>query len=118
MKLNDLRPGNKLLISDTNEVCTIISFSGKYILYNSGTRSGKVLFKCFKPTPLTQEWLVNFGFINDNGTEYPNYKLSFYTCMWRNGKTNFCNNHGFIKDLKYVHELQNLYYVLTEKELL
>lgn len=70
-----------------------------------------------KPIPLTEEWLVKFGFLNVNSVEYPNYKLSFYTCMVRNESINICNNHGFIKDLKHVHQLQNLYFALTGEEL-
>ena len=123
MKLNDLRLGNKLLITDTNEVCTIISFSGKYILYDSGTRSGQALFKCFEPIPLTKEWFAKLGMKYYSLPTKSDNKIGYYTLKYgnrfkinsSNGKYSFLN---FRKEIKYVHELQNLYYVLTEKELL
>jgi len=73
--------------------------------------------KNITPIPITEKWLIDFGFVNVTDNEYPNYNLGHYTCMWRNGKTNICNNHGFINDLKYVHELQNLYFAVSGREL-
>ena len=119
MNKNQIRSGNYLmLLGETRKVDCVFNIPKRRDMYwvkCIGIIETKIIH--FKPIPLTQEWLVNFGFINDNGTEYPNYKLSFYTCMWRDGKTNFCNNHGFIKYLKYVHELQNLFYAIEGKEL-
>ena len=74
-------------------------------------------FKEIEPLILTKKWLIDFGFINTNTLEYPNYAKGVYKCLWRNGRTNICNNHGFIKDLKYVHELQNLFFAIEGKEL-
>jgi len=75
------------------------------------------MFKDVKPLLLSEEWLIDFGFKNTNTTEYPNYTKEVYKCLWRNGRTNICNNHGFIKDLKYVHQLQNLFFAIEEREL-
>mgnify|MGYP003658203865 CR=1 FL=1 len=71
----------------------------------------------FEPIPLTEEWLVKFGFENTNTKENPNYKKGFYTCMVREHGINICNGHGFINDLNHVHQLQNLYFALTGEEL-
>ena len=73
--------------------------------------------KTITPISITENWLVDFGFVNTNDEEYPNYNLGHYTCMWRHSKTNFCSSHGFINDLKYVHELQNLYFAVCGREL-
>ena len=69
------------------------------------------------PIALTEYWLLNFGFINTGTPEHPNYTKGFYKCLWRNGRTNICNSHGFIKNLSYVHELQNLFFALTGEDL-
>lgn len=68
-----------------------------------------------KPIPLTEQWLKDFGFKNSGNN---NYKQLHYTCMVRSHGINICNNHGYIQDIKYVHQLQNLYFALTGKELI
>jgi len=67
------------------------------------------------PMPLTEEWLLKFGFAYDGfcwsfklhqirlivGSPYPYWIDSSYIC-----------------DIEYVHQLQNLYFALTQQELL
>ena len=68
----------------------------------------------FKAIPLTEEWLLKFGFEK----EYGAFKLKGLKC-WLTKYTSEPNlysvNIGNIKlsTLKYVHELQNLYFALT-----
>tara|TARA_R110000764_G_scaffold167034_1_gene253953 strand:+ start:362 stop:691 length:330 start_codon:yes stop_codon:yes gene_type:complete len=66
------------------------------------------------PIPLTEEWLVKFGFESsgDDG----------YSCNWDIKKMCIVQGALFIEDkngvkLKHVHSLQNLYFALTGKEL-
>ena len=72
----------------------------------------------FKAIPLTEEWLLKFGFEK----EYGAFKLKGLKC-WLTKYTSEPNlysvNIGNIKlsTLKYVHELQNLYFALTGSEL-
>jgi len=70
----------------------------------------------YKPIPLTDSWLKDFGF--DSNPYEDRYELEgFYIQV---DKTK-----GFLDlwvtncrlDLKHVHQLQNLYYALTGKEL-
>jgi hypothetical protein len=71
----------------------------------------------FKPLKLTEEWLLNFGYSNENRPnhfqkdEYTMNTHIFWDC-----------NGMFIDDkngvyVKYVHQLQNLYFALQQKEL-
>jgi hypothetical protein len=73
----------------------------------------------FEPIPLTEEWLFKFGFEkNENGlfklfneSEVPillNEDLDGWTCDGINFSVN---------GTQYVHQLQNLYFALTGKEL-
>jgi hypothetical protein len=64
----------------------------------------------YKPIPLTEEWLFKFGF-----------ERKYDTCFQYK---DFILNDKFIMmdiditiQLKYVHELQNLYFALTREEL-
>lgn len=67
------------------------------------------------PIPLTEEWLLRFGF-EVNNTESWYYKGNF---RWSKvGRYWLWFGIPMHNDLfKHVHQLQNLYFALTEKEL-
>ena len=75
------------------------------------------------PIPLTEEWLLKFGFEKevDRIDIFTKQRLR----IWKgyNGKS-LCylvdedNENGYyLKDIEYIHQLQNLFYALTEEEL-
>jgi hypothetical protein len=83
----------------------------------------------YEPIPLTEEWLLKFGFnkehnsdesedrdcfyINDSDDSfYMNYDYKSYY-GWYLGATTY----GYLTSLQYVHQLQNLYFALTGTEL-
>jgi hypothetical protein len=73
-----------------------------------------------KAIPLTEEWLLKFGF-----DKLPNCWDNdiFHLSEWDNYPMNWCvvmnkNNAVLILKLKYVHQLQNLYFALTGEELI
>lgn len=101
------------------------------------------LYKAVEPIPLTEEWLIKFGFDkrherweNDLGSgDYfyghnDKYLIFYYErheCVahWRiyyygekreGKKKHDCNQFG--DRMKYVHQLQNLYFCLTGEELI
>ena len=119
MKANEFRIGNKLTnflgeVFDCNAE-TIRSFESNYFPY------GKPL-----PIPLTEEWLLKFGFerIEDeiHGEITWDYQrdIDSHECWaeWNEigqleGVMVDCVN----RLIKYVHQLQNLYFALTNEEL-
>ena len=65
------------------------------------------------PIPLTEEWLIKFGFVKDKlevGLYHFN-DLEIFLPNYFTWKTQFINN------IKHVHQLQNLYFALTNEEL-
>lgn len=76
-----------------------------------------------KQIPLTEEWLIKFGFVK-YGTLHDSYKLNPFIV-----ELGILGNHYtfrkimnkdesvLLKEMKYVHQLQNLYFALTNKEL-
>lgn len=111
---------------------------GKYWSYRNGNESKEfdfqwsesdwyALSECTlsientEPIKLTEEWLFNFGFVYDKvyyqwvntpirlgyitTEDYMQYEVSFALGQWK------------LNNLKYVHQLQNLYYTLTGEEL-
>ena len=65
----------------------------------------------YKPIPLTEDWLLKFGFKIENC--YENNKASKNKIIITYGENFF---YGITR-LIYVHELQNLYFALTKTEL-
>lgn len=75
-----------------------------------------------KPIPLTEEWLVKFGFEKHEADD-----VNYHFDWWENGEFDegfiwqhdcgFCFNFGLGHDLEHVHQLQNLYFTLIGEEL-
>jgi len=76
----------------------------------------------FEPIPLNEDWLKKFGFQFDGGDGYlsPNGTLHWWFSL-RNGFMPAIYRHtietDLVKGVKYVHQLQNLYFALTTTEL-
>jgi hypothetical protein len=84
-----------------------------------------------KPIPLTEEWILKFGFYKGNISYNNAYsielqKTDFYLrpCAFggfywgfNKDKNNLDCELNDVLPLKYVHELQNLYFALTQREL-
>lgn len=82
----------------------------------------------FEPIPLTEEWLVSFGFEkNKHGVYLSPYENSINDeCFTRmcfdflEDKMFVVNSNaydGFYVECNHVHQLQNLYFALTGEEL-
>ena len=68
-----------------------------------------------KPIPLTEEWLLKFGFEKYEFDHKENqYRFKERLLVIRKGF--FCD-YGTSVELKHVHQLQNLYHALTGEEL-
>ena len=78
--------------------------------------------KNIKPIPLTEEWLVKFGFYNCDNSIDRWFQISRDSLLKifvsANGDT-FLAFYGDERIMKidYLHQLQNLYFALTNKEL-
>jgi len=75
----------------------------------------------YEPIPLTEEWLLRFGFKKDTAEHcymhkgFPSGIYFVIDAEWAIcGDFNECT---YIRLPKYVHQLQNLYFALTENEL-
>ena len=66
------------------------------------------------PIPLTEEWLVRFGFeLNANKYRTNDSKLICHKMI----DVKISGSKYNLKHIKYVHQLQNLYFALTGEEL-
>ena len=122
MKATELRIGNYVYHTDAGEIQVNKTDIAEYeICYET----------LIEPIPLAEEWLQKFGFIeNIKDVPYqpsysinirltifylrPSYKGGYYWGFMNDGKDCELND---VLNIKYVHELQNLYFVLTNQEL-
>jgi len=133
MQSNELRIGNYVTLIDDNEpdevviLLTIDEIDGCY--YNSmpfqGTLYNQIdncwcFFKIIHPTPLTVDWLKNFGFKRRKVQHKHHWENKIVIIEFSDGEFMTYTGHDIRHTplLKYVHELQNLHYALTHTELI
>lgn len=118
---NELRLGN--LLDFEGETCIVreIDSSGAVVLFNNNEEYWIDLFQ-FNGIPLTEEWFLKFGFENNNGfwslknIDILDFKLNKdYIIIFNENPAN--SGISGRKLIKYVHQLQNLYFALTGEEL-
>lgn len=122
MKANELRIGNWIIEKETQEVGQVNTVILGII--------DEGLTHTYEPIPLTEEWLLKFGF-EKASKDYVRYDLKAtedvyilyaddYSCGLFNSKESEENELGVIPNwetIKHVHQLQNLYFALTGQEL-
>jgi hypothetical protein len=148
MKANELRIGNyiykKIHKKDISlEVVEVLSINSSFDVLDVKNIGGYITEQCplkdFEPIPLTEEWLLKFGFkvkdrksnLNTDIFYIPTFEIDY--CLFY---TDFRLDYGLyveytdspfpeddeklypiIFGIKYVHQLQNLLYSLTGEEL-
>jgi hypothetical protein len=117
MKANELRIGNWInhKYSPPSFIVSVIN------TFNENTVNGIELEDC-EPIPLTQEWLLKFGFKKWNDCCYCNGKL-VVEGLFKNFNESICllrcGNDDYVEltNINYVHQLQNLYFAIIGEEL-
>lgn len=120
IKANELRIGN-LILRNGFLIEEKEKFKETTVTHNDITAC-YVDNTSFKPIPLTEEWLLKFGFEKDN--DFGNWHLSAYE-IFSSGNRDFVYwyNHSSddyysdVRKINTVHQLQNLYFALTGQEL-
>ena len=125
MTKEELRVGNHVNTDSKSELRTVVEIrhsvvSVKYIRSDTNQpHQSMVEYDRLTPIPLTEEWLLKFGFrkmLIDNIYVFKYGKLElnrtggegFYTSTYKG---------NFLRFIINAHQLQNLYYTLTGEEL-
>lgn len=128
MKAQELRIGNWVIIDCPD-------FENKYQIIPNVHEKGIMLngnpyaLLEIHSIPLTEEWLLKLRFTIEGGKRGVYYmhkifkgfriwKSDITTCFTVGRKQSDNTPTYWIADLKYVHQLQNLYYALTGEELI
>jgi hypothetical protein len=117
MKANELRIGN--LVSYDGRVFEIDTIAKEFPTLNTIEYGiGVVDWGNIEPIPLTEEWLLKFGFESFHKRDFKKKGL-FITTYFATPQTLVDDDFGNkrVLELKYVHQLQNLYFALTNEEL-
>ncbi len=123
MNTNELRRGNILHhtpFPHHKEIVRVMAILLEEIAHSEGSK-GLILNDVneYEPIPLTEDILLKCGFVKPahswNGdifhlSEWDDYPLNWMVAMDKNGAV-------IVKKLKYLHQLQNLYFALTQQEL-
>jgi hypothetical protein len=130
MEVKDLRIGNWIeqgVVHSVGHSSGHSGYLGVYVLkdqYSSGP-SSFVRYADLRPIPLTEEWLLRFGFVKqqDHIWTFPtNSSLRLWGFSWNVQQWSY-NRMGdgwddiISPNIEYVHQLQNLYFALIGEEL-
>jgi hypothetical protein len=126
MKANELRIGSivKSLVNDEDfsivEEIGHRASLGYYVSLNnqhSGVWLEHKERDLILPIPLTEEWLLKFGFEHNRaGIWGNNYTLNAVSIQLKGNDIYMFVPHSRC-EIKYVHQLQNLYFAVTGEEL-
>jgi hypothetical protein len=115
MKASELRIGNwvnKSLKSGSGRILQTQTNVQDIVRLHENTGSFN-----YEPTPLTEEWLLNFGFEPDKDNAHFLNKEPFTLKEHPEGFVVWHKGHALGIVVKHVHQLQNLYFALTGEEL-
>lgn len=110
MKANELRIGNLVKIGGEISQLELCDFVDIY--------EHKTIWQ-YEPIELTEEWLLRFGFVANNyNYEFELHPLTLDCEYTDKGEwITLYENTVLQSEIKYVHQLQNLYFALTGEEL-
>jgi len=131
IKSTELRIGNylgsihELLIVDSiHDYCAYVNLvetdAEKFIITKNNNFVIKEVLKFADVIPITEEWLIKLGFILTSDGHRKEYQLADKAKNWfmiDTADNGIMYNYHIDCKLKYIHELQNLYYALTKDEL-
>jgi hypothetical protein len=117
MKASALRIGNYLFVPGIGrKVIVSAIFKSHFVCEDKdGIRFEESIRINYQPIPLTEEWLLKFGFENWDKNKWidSNSVLS----ISKNEDNFLCFFNQRHIDIFYVHQLQNLYFAITGEEL-
>ena len=125
MKANELRLGNYVNgIYDEGEfIAEVLTVDSEGCLLDANGIYELTSLKGIKPIPLTEEWLIKIDGIekapydDDIKDYYLIKRCGFFDIIYEDNESIYIDLGDTLKKVKYLHQLQNLYFALTDEEL-
>jgi hypothetical protein len=121
MEAKELRLGNLIYFTEDQTVFEVDEICDVFYTVKNEKETTQIEQSEFSPIPLTEEWLTKFGFAKG---DFFWRKSPLTIGLYKYETTVDLEDDDDIQDmvtlgvdLKYVHQLQNLYFVLTGTEL-
>ena len=130
MQANELRIGNLIRDKESRHIVEVLTidnvieegsvyirafdFIGKYIF------ESELADEQLSPIKLTEKRLLNCGFVKGAYKDtYTDYTFDGFRLVDKGNKYEFliCGSSVILSEIKYIHELQNIYFILSKKEL-
>ena len=115
-----MRIGNLARYKDTKEITTIYALQHRYkraYWINSSLDNNDLL----EPIPIAdaEEWLLSVGFMEHKLLNRKRFWIVNWNInIFKGGKVKVSFNGLLYEHIKYVHQLQNLFYYSTDQELI
>lgn len=116
MEAKELMQGNYVLfhLKGEDNVITVTDITKGYIGCDEATL---LAFKYIQPIPLTEDWLLKFGFVPlIQGTGFNTTEIVIFNPSDDQPYYKFIYAKWTVR-IYYVHQLQNLYFALTQTHL-
>jgi hypothetical protein len=118
----ELRIGNFVALSETDMLFKVESISSTGLDVSNDDEETWIEIESFEPVPLTEEWLLRFGFEKKRQSgriyDYCYIKNGLYYAPMDFHRWVYKNKSLEDVEIKYLHQLQNLHFALTGKELI
>ncbi len=117
LRAKDLRIGNLVDMKYKNFIAEGHHWTTNYIKM-ADLMEMEAYPECYKPIPLSEQWLIDFGFKLYQNTRYLKHNNFDLSCSKDGQKWGLNRKYETIPIfIKYVHQLQNLFFALTGEEL-
>jgi len=113
MNAREFRIGNYILFNNFIQRERLVIVDGRFLLPFNETELE--INNYYQPIPLTEEWLLKFGF--EKIITFDVFPTFFRNKINVNDGIVYVCGCGFLNHIKYVHQLQNLYFDLNNEEL-
>ena len=110
----DLRIGN--LVKYNGEFYAIKSFDEEHVVLKDNVSFDYIRYDQIEPIEITEEWLLKFGYEKD-GDFFRIKNTRLAEAFIFKEALSICVHSFWLKHIKSIHQLQNLYFALTGKEL-
>jgi hypothetical protein len=123
MEATELRIGNLIIDKEFPSLTSTIEEIGFNWITASYDDGQDV--SCFEPIPLTENWLTKFGFNSKYKSVHTHWNIKWFGLDQKADEDDEGNRveleevfyYDYRLEVKYVHQLQNLYFALTGEEL-